>query len=164
MDHIIDGHNLISKLPGLSLSLPDDEERLLALLERYCAVGGHRVEVYFDGAPAGQAGMRKYGRVRAYFVSHHSSADEAIRRRLVSLAKSARNWLLVTSDRVVQAAGREARARVISSEDFARDMLASLQPDHSPEPASHDQLLSEAEVQQWEKIFNERRLDKPDER
>lgn len=163
MDHIIDGHNLISKLPGLSLSMPDDEERLLRLLERYCAVGGHRVEVYFDGAPAGQADTRKHGRVRAYFVSHRSSADVAIRKRMVLLAKSARNWLLVTSDRAVQAAGREAHARVLSSEEFARDMLASLQPDHSLEPPA-DEPLSEAEVQQWEKIFNERRLDKPDER
>ena len=161
MDHIIDGHNLISKLPGLSLSMPDDEERLLELLERYCAVGGHRIEVYFDGAPAGQAGLRKHGRVRAHFVPQRSSADEAIRRRLVSLAKSAKNWLLVSSDRVVQAAGREAHARVISSEDFAFHLLATPQGTGPQEPPT-DEPLSEAEVRKWEKIFKEQHRDKPD--
>lgn len=161
MQYMIDGHNLISKLHGLSLSMPDDEERLLTLLERYCTIGSHRVEVYFDGAPPGQAGEVKHGRVRAHFVSQRSSADGAIRKRLVSLAKSARNWLLVSSDRAVQAAGREAHAQVLSSEDFARRLLESIQrgPDTS---LSTDEPLSEAEVRQWEKIFQERHRDNPD--
>jgi hypothetical protein len=39
------------------------------------------------------------------------------------LGGAARNWTLVSSDREVQAAGRTARARIISSEDFAATLL-----------------------------------------
>ncbi len=66
MNYIIDGHNLIAVIPGLSLSMPDDEQRLVELLIPFCQRGKHRVEVYFDGAPIGLAGTRSYGRVRAH--------------------------------------------------------------------------------------------------
>ena len=54
MNYIIDGHNLIAKLPGLDLSMPDDEQRLIEVLMRFGRAGSHRIEVYFDAAPAGQ--------------------------------------------------------------------------------------------------------------
>jgi hypothetical protein len=103
----------------------------------------------------------KHGRVRVHFVSHRSSADVAIHKRLVSLAKSARNWLLVSSDRAVLAAGREAHAQVLSSEDFARHILDTIHNAQDP-GLPNDELLSEAEVRKWEKIFQERRRENPD--
>ncbi len=82
MPYLIDGHNLIPKL-GLRLDSMEDEMELVALLQEYCRLTRRSgMEVYFDGAPAGQAGTRKMGPITAHFVRLGSSADEAIRKRL----------------------------------------------------------------------------------
>ena len=115
MPYLIDGHNLIPKL-GLRLESLDDEMELIAILQEFCRMTRKGADVYFDGAPAPHAGTRKYGSVSAHFVRLGSSADEAIRRRLKSLGKSAKNWPVVTSDRQVQAEARAAQAGIITSE------------------------------------------------
>jgi uncharacterized protein len=122
---VIDGHNLIPKIPGLSLREVDDEERLLALLQVYARTKRKKIEVFFDGAPPGQSGQRDYGQVRAHFVQIGRTADEAIRLFLVGLGKSARNATLVSADRQVQANARALHAQVISSDDFAVELTAA---------------------------------------
>ena len=161
MNYIIDGHNLISKIPTLSLSMLDDEQRLIELLNRFGQDSRHRMEVYFDGAPVGQAGEGNYGRVRAHFVSRRLTADDAIRNRLAKLGRAARNWVVVTSDRGVQSAAHAAHAQVMSAEDFASHVHARL---HQARAGSADgvpeqpirEVLSEAEVNEWLMIFTER--------
>ncbi len=149
MNYIIDGHNLISKIPGLDLSMADDEQRLIDLLSRYCKLGGHRAEVYFDGAPMEQAGVRNYKLVRAHFVPQNQIADEAIRKRLRALGRSAKNWTLVSSDRSVQVAGREAHAQVLSAEEFAQKLIRTSDTGGESLGADREQALSPAEVQEW---------------
>jgi uncharacterized protein len=165
MNYIIDGHNLISKIPGLDLRMLDDEQRLIELLNRFGQHSRGKIEVYFDGAPLGQGARHNYGRVQAFFVSVSQTADDAIHARLVRLGRAARSWVVVTSDRSVQAAAREAHAGVMSSEDFACHMQASLRQSSlqdspaSEEPAP-DQPLSAAEVEEWLAIFKEWRKPK----
>jgi predicted RNA-binding protein with PIN domain len=161
MNYIIDGHNLIAKIPGLDLSMLDDEQRLIELLNRYGQHSRGRIEVYFDRAPVGQAGAQNYGRVRAHFVPQSQTADDAIRVRLIRLGRAARNWVVITSDRSVQAAGREAHAGVMSAEEFARMLQAnllqaSLRARPEIEGRSADEPISEAEVNEWLTIFKER--------
>lgn len=153
MNYIIDGHNLISHLPGLSLSMPDDEQRLVELLIRFCQPGKHRVEVYFDKAPVGLAGVKGHGRVRAHFVSERSSADDAIRQRLHALGKTASTWVVVSSDRTVQAAAREVHAQVVSAGKYASLLLAQSRPDGAA--SKNDEPLSETEMREWEEIFKD---------
>jgi hypothetical protein len=52
------------------------------------AARAQRVEVFFDQAPAGLSGSRQFGMVKAVYVSRSSTADEAIRRRLVQIGRS----------------------------------------------------------------------------
>jgi predicted RNA-binding protein with PIN domain len=92
MRYLIDGHNLIPKLPGLSLNAIDDELRLVELLQEYCRRSRNGVEVYFDNAPPGQAGTRRYGTVSAHFIPRGRTADDAIRLRLGRLGRSGKNW------------------------------------------------------------------------
>lgn len=155
-NYIIDGHNLIAKIPGLSLSMPDDEQRLIELLNRYGEESRHKLEVYFDGAPPGQSGVRNYGRVRAHFVPVSQSADEAIRRRLVRLGRSAANWVVVTSDRAVQSAAREVHAKVLRAKDFSRLVQTDFQVRHSAGNDASDQPLREDEVSEWLAIYKAR--------
>jgi len=155
MNYIIDGHNLIAKIPGLDLRMPDDEQRLVELLIRLGRQGRHKMEVYFDRASVGQAGEHNYGLVRAHFVPQGQSADDAIRRRLSTLGRSAKTWVVVSSDRAVQAAAREAHAQVCSAEDFSNLLQASLQAGSAPPVHAADEPLTEAEVREWLAIFKE---------
>lgn len=125
--YIIDGHNLIGKMPGLSLEDADDELRLIEYLQQFARLRRKAVEVYFDRAPVGRSGTRSYGRIKAHFVPDHSTADQAIARRLTEMGRQARNVILVTSDRQVQANGRSAQARVQQSEVFAEELVSILQ-------------------------------------
>lgn len=156
MNYIIDGHNLIGKIPGLSLSMPDDEERLIKLLNRFSQGSQHKLEVYFDGAPPGEAGVRNYGRVRAHFVPASRTADDAIRRRLNRLGKSAASWVVVTSDHDIQAAAREAHAGVLRAERFSDLVQTTLQSRLVKEFIAEEKPLSEEEVSEWLAIFKER--------
>lgn len=149
MPYLIDGHNLIPKL-GLRLDSIDDEMELVGILQEFCRRDHRQVDVYFDGAPLAQAGTRKFGAVTAHFVPLGKIADHAIRDRLKSLGKSAKNWTVVSSDRQVQAEANAARAEVVSSDSFA----AMLKQARSSAPKrNNDRKLSDEEINEWMRLF-----------
>jgi len=153
MPYLIDGHNLIPKL-GLRLDSIDDEMELIAILQEFCRLERRQVEVFFDGAPASQSGTRKLGAVSAHFVRLGTTADDAIRNRLKRLGKSARNWTVVSSDRQVQANAHASQAEVISSDAFAG--LLKQARNSAPKP-NDDRKISQQEVEEWLKLFEQRR-------
>jgi len=150
MPYLVDGHNLIPKT-GLHLDSLDDELELVAVLQEFCRLNRRQVEVYFDGAPAGQAGSRSLGAVKAIFVRAGTTADAAIAMRLKKLGHAARNWTVVSSDRQVQAEARAARAETLSSEDFAWQLQQT--PRRGDSPSVKTQAVSPAEVDEWLKMF-----------
>ncbi len=87
MPYLIDGHNLIPKIPGFSLRNLDDEIELVQKLQEFCRRSGKQVEVFFDNAPVGQARIQKYGLVKAHFVRSGRTADDAIISRLENLGE-----------------------------------------------------------------------------
>lgn len=151
---MVDGHNLIPKV-GLRLDSFDDEMELVAVLQEFARLHRRQVEVYFDGAPADQAGSRNLGIVKAHFVRSGTTADAAIARRLQKMGRAAKNWTVVSSDRQVQADARAARAEVLSSEEFARLLLQTPRIDVT-KPAV-DRKVSPNEVEEWLKIFGSKR-------
>jgi uncharacterized protein len=156
MLYLVDGHNLIGKLPGLSLQDIDDEMQLVGWLLTFCQKQRKEVEVFFDQAPSGTQPRRQSGRVTAHFVRQNRTADQAIQERLIQLGKAARNVIVVSSDRQVQASARYAHARVLSSEDFAR-VLISLPSGKTVSPV--EPTLSPEEVSEWETLFRNRPKD-----
>ena len=152
MPYLIDGHNLIPKL-GLRLDSIDDEMELINILQEFCRRERKQVEVYFDGAPAHRAGTRKLGGVTAHFVLLGKTADSAIRNHLKRLGKSAKNWIVVTSDRQVQTEARALHAEIISSDSFAK--LSQQAHDSAPK-VTKDRKLSDSEVNEWLRIFEEK--------
>lgn len=153
MSYLIDGHNLVPK-SGLSLASMDDEMELVTKLQAFCRLTRKQVEVYFDGAPAGQDGKRRYGLVTAYFIRRGTTADAAIRRRLKGLGKAARNWSVVSSDGEVKTEARQAGARVLTSEEFAHELRISQRPVQAGD--EKDILETPEEVDEWIKKFRER--------
>jgi predicted RNA-binding protein with PIN domain len=150
--YLIDGHNLIPKIPGISLGDLDDEIRLVQLLQEFCRVKQKRVEVFFDNAPPGGSSTRTFGSVVARFVRQGKTADRAIQEKLSRLGGEARNWTVVSSDREVQANARAARAKVLRSEAFAQQ-LASIGT-NSPQDMSEEGLTASSQsVEEWMEIF-----------
>ena len=154
MPYIIDGHNLIPKIPGLDLSSADDEMQLVELVQEFCRVRRKRAEIYFDNAPPGQPRARHYGQVLAHFVRTGQTADDAIRARLLRLGAEARNWAIVSSDQQVQLAARAARAQTINSEEFARLLIDALCEGESPPNLDTKSALGADEVQEWLDLFS----------
>lgn len=153
MPYLIDGHNLVPRIPGLRLDAADDEQQLIELLQDFCRVSRKTVEVYFDNAPPGQARSRKYGLVQAHFIRAGRSADEAIRDRLRRLSGEGRTWIVVSSDLRVQQWARQARAQVQSSEEFARLLRATLRSQDTERAKRPETQLSPEEVEDWLALF-----------
>jgi predicted RNA-binding protein with PIN domain len=153
MSYVIDGHNLIPKISGLSLAQVDDETRLIRLLMTFCQKKKSRAVVFFDRAAPGHQGGRAFGAVSAIFVSDRRKADDAIHDYLAAHRREARNFTVVSSDRQVQRDATSLHAQVLSAENFA-DLLvgciiseAAIQGEAQPEP------LSPEEINEWERLF-----------
>jgi predicted RNA-binding protein with PIN domain len=153
MPYLIDGHNLIPKIPGLTLKALNDEHQLIELLQEFCRRQRKQVEVFFDRATPGQAGSQRLGRLTAHFIHGSSSADQAIHHRLLRLGRNAQNWSVVSSDSAVQAAGRAVRAKIIPAEDFAGLLIKTIEDKESRSPEKTDQGLSASEVKEWLHLF-----------
>ncbi len=154
---MIDGHNLIPKIPGMQLSNPDDEMELVRLLQIYCRIKRQTVSVFFDGAPASQAKSRRFGQVTAHFIHQGSTADDAIIEHLTRLGKRAREVMVVTSDRRVQNEARARHSPVMTSEKFAFTLMEAVQHDNQQ---SQDPEMSDDELNEWLRLFSD--TDSPD--
>jgi predicted RNA-binding protein with PIN domain len=155
MPYLIDGHNLIPKVPGLSLDAVDDEIQLVELLQEFCRQKGKHVEVFFDRAPPGGRRVRVFGNVTARFVHQARTADDAIIHRLNSFMGEARNWTVVSSDRQVKAAAKAKHARWMTSEEFAALLLAP-QDDLLEDVGSDPEVfMGDDEVDEWLDLFGD---------
>lgn len=153
MAYLIDGHNLIPKIPGMNLDDLDDEAQLIQTLRDFCRKRAKKAEIYFDNAPPGGTRTQKYGRVTAHFIRQGRTADQAIRARLHSLGRSAPNWTVVTSDREVAAAALETRAKLLTSQDFAHQ-LGEGGPAQAASPETDPDLaVNPDEVAEWLEFF-----------
>jgi predicted RNA-binding protein with PIN domain len=156
MAYLIDGHNLIAAVPGIHLDEIDDETQLIQVLRGFCRRHQKRVEVFFDNAPPGQPPKRKFGMVTAHFIRQGRTADQAIVARLRLIGRAAPNWTVVTSDREVQVAARDARAQLITSQDFARQLEGSDPVPSSTSRETDPNLeVSDDEVADWLNEFKQ---------
>lgn len=153
MTLVIDGHNLIPKVPGLHLTDLDDEPRLIHLVQEYCRLRRNNAELFFDGAlpgmPAGSGG----GLVHVHSVRKGLTADQAIIDFLTAKGKSAKNYTLVSSDRRIQAEARSLGSPTLSSDQFAADLVNTLSR-VVDEKKVQSKPLSDEEVKDWLDLFN----------
>jgi len=157
MPYIIDGHNLIPHVPGLSLSAVDDEMQLIQWLQDFCRLQRKQVEVFFDNASPGLPSSQRFGQVIARFVRQGANADAAIHDRLQRMGKNAQNWTVVSSDLAVQSTARLFKARWISSQTFTRLMIQNLQASARKPPERNDITITPEELEEWLSLFNLRK-------
>jgi hypothetical protein len=157
MPVLIDGHNLIGKLPDLRLSDPRDEDKLIARLKTYVARTGRQTVVVFDPPRGGEPSSwfrddrTDYHNLTVIFAQSGRSADDVIRERVAN-AKDKQGLIVVTSDAAVANFARQCGVKnVRTSEQFAEELRAAL----SAPPAKEKPAISAAETEEWLRIFKE---------
>jgi len=149
MPYLVDGHNLIPYIPGLSLKDMDDEIALIKVLQGFASQHKTRIEVYFDQAPAARAGSRSFGSVKAHFVRQDSTADKAMINRLSRMGKDAKNWTVVTSDREILVEAKSAHSQTLKSVDFAAELSRANSGNSSNPDKGDTPEISDGEVDYW---------------
>ena len=156
MPYLIDGHNLIAQMPGLSLSDPDDEVQLVLRLRQFAAHKRQKITVVFDhGIPGGWSRDLSTGPVKVIFAGSHTNADRVILERIRE-AKTPTDIKLVSSDAQVRRAAEVRRVQVIASQDFAASLYKP--PPSEPQRDARENLrLDKDEVKEWLRVFNKRK-------
>ena len=153
---LIDGHNLIGQMPGLSLADFDDEEKLVAMLRQYAARRRARIVVVFDsGSPGGRSRELSGGGVEAHFAGSHTNADRVLMERIREL-KRPQEWTLVTSDHAIQNEAARRRMRTIEAVEFARLLSPPHSTQESPRPEADDKPDREDDVSKWLDLFGKK--------
>ncbi len=152
MTLVIDGHNLVPRVPGLHLRDMDDETQLIQLVQQYCRLRRNSAELFFDGALPGMPGVKTGGLVHVHSVPKSMTADQAIINFLSARGKNARNFTLVSSDRRVQAEARSLGCAILSSDQFSAELVNTLSQ-IVEEKKKQDKPLSPAEVEDWLTLF-----------
>ena len=158
---LIDGHNLVPKIKGLSLSMLDDEFELIQILSEYARLTRKKLEVYFDNAPIDKAGTRKFGSITAHFVRQGSTADEALILRVRNMGRKARNVKVVSSDQQIIRQVLACQAESITSDAFAKEIeraFTSTPSGGKPDP----ERMSEKDIEQWLSVFKNNKSHKGD--
>jgi hypothetical protein len=155
MQYLIDGHNLIGKMPDISLSDPDDEVQLILRLRSWAAASRkRRVTVYFDGGiPGGKNVHLSTSNVKVIFAAAGRTADGLIIKR-INKVKNPAEYTVVSSDLQILNAAAARKLPQIRSEKFALK-LGRQWEERLPGPTITDTepALSEMEINEWLEMF-----------
>jgi predicted RNA-binding protein with PIN domain len=126
LNYIIDGNNLIGKISSLmNLQKKDKQasrEKLIYILDRYFINNKATVTLHLDGHPGGRVNSSKM----KIIYSENLTADEKIKKQ-ISLSKSPRNTIVVTSDSNLAQFAKVCSTTVITSEEFVAEIKKSTQ-------------------------------------
>jgi len=150
MSYLIDGHNLIPKIPGVNLDDLDDEQHLIELLQEYFRCIRKKAVLFFDRGKPGNRSIQNTEFLQVHFVRLPSTADQAIIAFLKNQGGAARKFTVISSDHEVCDAVHHFGARVLSSDLFA-SMLSDGEDRHKKIKNSHAK-----EIDYWLKKFQEK--------
>ncbi|GBD88153.1 YacP-like NYN domain protein [bacterium BMS3Abin03] len=124
LQYIIDGNNLIGKIPSLHRLQGKDKqssrEKLAYLIDNYFHNKKAKVTLHFDGFMKEPI---KITNAKIIYSDNHT-ADEEIKDQ-IGAAKNRKNIILISSDNNLKEFARVCSCRVISSEDFNKKIFSS---------------------------------------
>ncbi len=137
MPYLIDGHNLIAKLPDIALDDPNDEAKLVLRLRGFVAKTRKQVIVIFDnGLPGGESRLTTAS-VRVIFASaHQTTADRIIYERIKDI-RDAINWTVVSSDNEILDFAQQHGMKSMHCAEFAERFLQPPAKPDDPGAAPH---------------------------
>lgn len=120
--YIIDGNNLIGKLPSLKILQKKDKQRsrekLAFIIDNYFIQKKAKVFLHFDGHPKEPIRINNASIV----YSKNLTADEKIKNQ-VGKSENPRNIIVITSDNNLTEYARVCSSTVIKCEEFAKAFL-----------------------------------------
>lgn len=155
MHYLIDGHNLIAKMPDISLDDPDDEVKLVLRLRSWAAQRKkRRVTVIFDGGmPGGKDVKLSTPSVKVVFAQEGRTADALLITRIYK-AKNAPEFTVVSSDNQILNAAQKRRMPLIKSDNFASKLGRDEEDSRVITAVSEDDPhVSHEEVAEWLDLF-----------
>ena len=156
MHYLIDGHNLIAKMPDISLADPDDEVRLVLRLRSWAAQRQkRRVTVIFDGGvPGGKDVKLSTPSVRVVFAHEGQTADILLITR-IRKAKHPGEYTAVSSDNQIVAAAQKRKMPLLKSEKFVIKLgqPAAAKGVEKTAVAADSPKVTDQEVAEWLDLF-----------
>lgn len=157
MPYVIDGNNVIGCSPDISLGEPGARDKLLQIIHSYQVSRSVNMTVVFDGEPERGAFHQSISPKLTVIYPHlGQTADEVIKTILERYA-NLREVTLVTSDRELKTFARGKGAHLLNSIEFYYELkkgarISSRKEEHQKRI---DASLSQTEVEQWLKIFDQ---------
>ncbi len=160
MQYLIDGHNLIAKLPDIELTDPNDEVKLVLKLRGWASVRRQRkVILYFDGGlPGGRERNISTSDVQVVFATQGKTADRLIIQH-INRVKNPAEYILVSSDQQIIKAAQARKMKFWRSQKFVKQMQQE-KTDRQAKPAQDEDLetavdptISAAEVAEFMEMF-----------
>ncbi len=156
MPYLIDGHNLIAKLPDIDLADPNDEAKLVTKLKGLVAKKRGRMQctVIFDcGVPGGYSAMSTKSVQVIFAAMRHSDADHLLKLH-ISRTRDPKNWTVVSSDQAVLDCARAHKMKWLTSAEFV-DKFAGESPAEDAPGEEVDIQISAEEVEEWMDLFGD---------
>lgn len=152
MPYLIDGHNLIGRLDGVSLSDPRDEDKLIARLASFATLSRKRVTVVFDPAPhevIGRLNVREQrSGITVIWAPAGRTADDVLREEIAA-TRDRKGLIVITSDAAVAGYARVNGVRTVSASDFAKQLRGNRDERAADKPADI------GSVDEWLGVFKE---------
>jgi len=157
MPYIIDGNNLMGCSPDISPDDPEAKTRVLSVIRKFQENKKNNVMIVFDGEP--DEGVRKQMASIKFTIVYPkvgNSADDEIK-EILNGFNCFKDVVVVTSDRELKTFAKKKGAKTVNSIEFYFE-LKRFSHIHGKKEESKKRInakLSETEVDQWMKIFNE---------
>jgi len=146
MPYLLDGNNLMGLARQRGLGGITDRRGLAGAVAALARSRGGRYTLVFDGGPDQHfVGGTQLGAVRVEFAAPRSADDWILSR--VRSAANPRNWTVVSADRALVAAVRNAGARAMDAADFV-SRLAGLPAGAGEKPDGRA-----VDLEEWEEYF-----------
>jgi predicted RNA-binding protein with PIN domain len=155
MPYIIDGDNIIGSSPDISLEDPKARPKLIYIIRKFQENKKNNVTIVFDGMP--ENGVQREDLSEKFCVRYPppgTSADDEIK-RILNGFNYFKDVIVVTSDRELRTFAKKKGAKIINSVEFYFELKRFSRVHGKKEETKKriDTQLSDAEVEQWMKIF-----------
>lgn len=157
MPIIIDGNNLAGNFPGISLEQPSSIPKIIRIVKKFQENRNNNVIIVFDAEPELELSEYKNSsKFSVVYPKFENTADDEIKNLLNNITYF-KDVVLVTSDRELKNFARQKGAKTINSIEFYFELKRFARFSGKKEESQKriDTALSDTEVDQWMKIFQE---------
>ena len=154
--YIIDGYNLIHKIPkfknALEQNLEYSRDLLISFVKAYQSNRRIQITIVFDGEKVGyvDTSSQSTNRLKVIYSNSPEKADPLIK-RLISKVTNKKSLTLVSADTDLMNFCKKSGANVLSPEMFFQQ--ASKHPIQDQIEQKYDKDISQHELDEWIKIF-----------